>query len=436
MPMLNVVNPEAVDRFLCDLAEGDMHLLALLRPCLTRPLLREEGALAKLSRRPPRSPAWLSAQRFAEGGPFYRFSVDKLAGDPQLREAVLAVKHWLQDAISAQHGWVRVENGCPLSARFRNIGCLQHVMDLIAKDTRRARARGVLPKPPPMDDDTAIVLDLPHGWQWRRLLTPDALRQEGLMMRNCLSTNARCGANVLLGGYQYYSLRDITGQAHVTLEVREGVVTQKRGRGNSTPAARYRGAITALLQAKGWTVITPFPERWGMPQSFHEDPFYTGAVEVIEGSLDARFFTRSTRVPYVLRLSGTLDLRRATDLRVLPRVLSVGGDVLLGGATNLEQMPDWLWVAGDLNMQGCRRVKTLGAQTAVRGSFCLSDCAGLQRLPLRMRVGRTLDLRGCNQLTWMSQHILVLGEILIGDTRCTTAEAAHCLLDARARDRR
>lgn len=437
MPVFNVVNPNAVEEFLYDIAEGDGRLFVLLRQCLTRALLREEAALDLLRRRPVPPPTWLSAERFATDGPFYQFNAVKLAADPRLCAAVRAVKRWLKEALLERQSWAVEENGRPRTERLKNIGHLQHVLSLIEKDRKQALAHGVLPKmSEKAQSDTEVVLHLSHGWEWRRLLTPEALRQEGLMMRNCLSSNARYATNVLLGSHQYYSLRDFWGRAWVTIEVRDSVVTEKRGRANSAPAERYLAPITALYEAEGWTGVAPFPERWRMPKDFGQDSYYSGAVETFDGHLDWRGLAKATRIPFVLRVSGTLDLRGATELRVLPRILSVGGNLLLDGAINLHQMPNWLWVAGDLDMRGCRGVKVLGAQTAVRGDMCLNDCTGLQRLPRQMRVGRTLDLRGCDQITWMSQEILVLGEILIGDTRSTTVEAAHCLLDAQAKDRR
>lgn len=254
MPKYKVVNPEAIDHFLYDLADDDARLFALLRECLRRPLLREQAALHRTTPWLARMPWRLGPEQPAADGTLYQFSAAKVAHNPRVRHAVLAVKRWLAEALQARRAAADEAERRRCLERLRNVVCLDHALSLVEQDGRRAAVRGVVSAPPPPQADTEVALQLEGGWQWRRLLTPAALRQEGAMMRHCLGCG-RYDSNVVGGIYRYYSLRDAAGRARVTMEVCGGFVTQMQGRANSTPAQRYEACIKAIIDAKGWMVL-------------------------------------------------------------------------------------------------------------------------------------------------------------------------------------
>ncbi len=426
--MFNIINPRAIEDFLRELSEADRRLFALMRQSLLRPLMREEAAVIPIARYPARPPAWLTEEKFRTGGPFYRFCRARLVASAELYAAVWTVKSWLKRALEMEEPWIGDRDAAGRVRRLVNIGRLEDVVALAEKDTARSLSRGTLKAVPGADDpDRELVLQLERGLHWIRLKTPAALAEEAAMMRHCLG-NGQYDVMVRSGVRRYYSLRDARGRAHVTLEVREGVVSQRSGRGNSDANARWRDAIAALEQFKGWDSVAPFPRGGALyvMRRVRPDLYCTQDSKVIDGHLDLSGVGDTLRLPSSLRITGTLDLTGATGLLGLPTDLSVGGDLLLDGAVNLVRMPEWLWVAGDLTMRNCRKVRVLGPETAVRGNLTLRGCRNLLRLPMQLRVGRTLDITGCGEMTWIPDKAAIKGAIVKGRyTFRSAADANH-----------
>lgn len=107
------------------------------------------------------------------------------------------------------------------------------------------------PDPQPAPDDETEIADLGVGHVLVRLLTPNALRVEGVRMRHCVGHG---GYDCILRepGYRLLSVRDPNGTPLATLEIRGDVVRQFRGPGNDDPTSAVVDLLSKYVAEQGW----------------------------------------------------------------------------------------------------------------------------------------------------------------------------------------
>jgi hypothetical protein len=401
--MLNVINEGDVRRFL---QRDDALLTVLLMQCLYRALMSEKAALQEVTQFPDNAPGWLTLERFETDGPFYRF-----AATPEVAALVLRVEDWLAQAIARREAWLDERDEVGRVHRLRNIGKLPHVIDKMQKDTRRWSQTSRNRRPCPGSDEphVEVVLRLDDGFVWVKLKTAEALRWEGRRMQHCVGAPRYIEA-LQLANSQFYSLRDVAGQPHVTLQLCDRRIQDCQGHGNSAPSP-FLPAINALRRAMGWNC--PAIERMRPPTRRRHRLYQDACLDremAIPGNLDLRARRYLLRLPRKLKVEGTLDLSHNPRFTTLPEVLEVGGDLRLAGCANLSLMPRWLWVGGDLDMTGCSAVKRMPPTCGVAGSINLTGCGGLRSVPRTLNVEGSLRIDGCISL----KHIPT--DVSIGDT--------------------
>ena len=412
--MLNVINGEDVRRFL---QRNDALLTVMLVQCLLRGLQSDRAALQEVDEYPANPPDWLTPERFRTGGPFYRF-----VATPEVVALVQRVEQWLIEAIARKEAWLNERDEQGRVQRLLHIGTLPHVIDKMQKDMRRwAQVSSWRRLCPGCDEPhVEIVLRLDGGFVWVKLKTPEALRWEGRKMQHCVGNRDHVEA-MQLGNAQYYSLRDLGGQPHVTLQLCDGRVQRYSGHGNG-PATEFLPAIAALRCAMGWSC--PAIDRMQRPtrrrHRLYRDACFDREM-IIPGNLDLSARGYFLRLPRVLKVEGTLDLSHNLRFTALPQILEVGGDLRLAGCANLSLMPRWLGVGGDLDMTGCSSVMRMPPTCGVAGSINLTGCSGLRSVPRTLNVEGSLTLDGCTGL----KHIPT--DISIGDT-INIGRIAYCAI--------
>src|SRR5262249_38403358 len=139
---------------------------------------------------------------------------------PEMVALVLRIEDWLAEAIARKEAWLEERDETGRVVRLRNIGKLPYVIDKMQKDTWRWTWVPDARRPCPGSDEPHVeaVLRLDDGWVWVKLKTADALRWEGRRMRHCVGAPRYIEA-LQLANCQFFSLRDVAGQPHVTLQL-------------------------------------------------------------------------------------------------------------------------------------------------------------------------------------------------------------------------
>lgn len=236
-------------------------------------------------------------------------------------------------------------------------------------------------------DGAEVVLELDGGWGWVRLTTGQALDREGQAMGHCVGS----------GGYDdlvdadapdgLYSLRDGRSRPHVTVEVRDGIIEQARGKGNTTPTG-HSARLAALVQALDVDIDNEMPGLFGMARIGGKLMPIAQALEVLSSG----------------HVDGDVDLSEA-DIECLPEGLSMGGKLDLNSCTSLMSLPDGLAVGGDLDLYGCTLLESPPTGLRVRGWLDVSECASLTSLPQGLLVGG--EIYGADHLPRVGRSMAV-----------------------------
>lgn len=127
------------------------------------------------------------------------------------------------------------------------------------------------------EKDISPIHEYADGSKIVKLLTAEAFKREGFLMKHCL------------GGYSpksdidIYSLRDSKNQPHATFEVRKsgGEITQIKGKGNGPIHPKYIMPILDFLTAIGQK---PRPQEMRNLGYYFIDPVHHEFVRSISGS--------------------------------------------------------------------------------------------------------------------------------------------------------
>lgn len=337
--------------------------------------------LRELDTFPDDAPVWLTRERFASGGPYYRW----VGPDQHVMRRFVAVQTWLSISLADDAAWLYQFDCDGRISRLRNIGTLDHAYRLARKSLaiRRASSNGAIA-------GTQLVLVNPNGTRWVKLLSRVSLRREGFLMRHCLSS-AEYGSLQQRGVASFYSLRDASGRhPKVTASVLAGRVAEARAFADKAPD-RYRGEIKALarhVRGEFHAVIGRPPAKvpawrhlWGEDESTCLTDLIAPAHRLLRP------------MPRRLHVMGSMDLSMTEDMLNLPDVLIVDGDLLLRHCWNVR-MPRWLRVKGSVDLTGCLYLAGLPRQILVGADLNLTDCHQLSELPPGLHVGRWLTLTG------------------------------------------
>lgn len=92
------------------------------------------------------------------------------------------------------------------------------------------------------DKDVEVFLDVGDGTKVVKLLTPNAFKREGFLMRHCVGGMSPANASI-------YSLRDRSNNPHVTFEVTSDgkTINQVKGKGNGSIHPKYINSTLKFL---------------------------------------------------------------------------------------------------------------------------------------------------------------------------------------------
>lgn len=115
------------------------------------------------------------------------------------------------------------------------------------------------------DKDAELFMELDNGSRIVKLLTPNAFKREGFLMRHCVGSMNPENASI-------YSLRDSSNNPHVTFEVaRDGkTIQQIKGKGNGCIHPRYINSTLEFLKRVGLEIRPADMSNLGYYHVTHE----------------------------------------------------------------------------------------------------------------------------------------------------------------------
>ncbi|HEV7246228.1 MAG TPA: hypothetical protein VGN93_04480 [Shinella sp.] len=166
---------------------------------------------------------------------------------------------WLATAERDNHPWLYNLDDDGHPTKLTKCGTLER---LVVEATKGLRYRNATAEIVLDRDEEVHVADLGDGYSLVQILTPHALRREGIRMHNCLRHGDH--GNVLTTTLtRHYSVRDSSDKPLGTLEVHLGHVRQFAGPCNLAPTSDVIDRVTPMATSWGWsdlyTAILDFP---------------------------------------------------------------------------------------------------------------------------------------------------------------------------------
>ena len=242
------------------------------------------------------------------------------------------------------------------------------------------------------DDPGGIetALQLPDGWRWVRLTTPEALDYEGRRMRHCAGEGSYDRFRTTI-----YSLRNAANEPHCTVEFDTGVerIRQAKGRANSGVAGKYMDAFAALLDRL-------------RPKRLHT---HLSEFAIAEDRSILRV-SRAAEWPPGTRLLHNLVLTNHRDVHELPERMHINGALVLANCS-LRELPRDLTIRQTLAGLSLSPVTALPEGLTV-GLLSLEDSA-VKTIAPGTRVLKELNLVHSQVRALPAE--LTVGELLILD---------------------
>ena len=262
------------------------------------------------------------------------------------------------------------------------------------------------------DSDFTVTQSWPDGWRLIELLTPKALDNESSQMGHCIGGGSYDGRLNGKNGYRQYSLRDPSGQSHVTLEVCNGTIKQAQGKQNKPIIAAYLPQVARVIIAQQFkSELKNSAEKLGvvynkkedaysifnLPEIFEGDfklenaPIFSlGKLKSIEGNAE---FTNShfTNLGHLQFIGGSANFRwsQVTDLGQLQAI---------GGNANFM----------DSKISSLGQLRSIGADANFRWSK-------INNLGYLQSIGGDVDFRH-SQITNLGHLQSIGGNIKVGES--------------------
>jgi hypothetical protein len=290
---------------------------------------------------------------------------------------------WMAASVIAKETWLTKVDSL---GRTRKVMKFSKVTDIVKEaDKAVAKAAQRRGRVTVVNDDETPFADLADGYRLVRLVSAAALDKEGSEMRHCVGDGAYDG-HLGIDGTLLLSLRDKQGKSHATIEIRDGRLTQLRGKQNKPAVARYLDLMAGFFKdsdidapASWFKRVEDIHGDWHKLTALPECLEMHGSLRLSGSEVDS--------LPSKLTVGGDLDITESR-ITVLPAGLRVGGNLYLTG-TKVTALPDGLSVGENLYVQDTE-IMSFPANLSVRHGIFMRGCQ-VKQLPEGMTVGY-LDL--------------------------------------------
>ncbi len=205
----------------------------------------------------PDLPAW-AIRNLSDHIPVYRFCADKIPSE--IKNTLQTVTDFLYvKALTYLQKYQKRANTQKDQAvlfrtdylKMKNRPELQSIETVLSEIAQKEQAKELQKK---SLENVETVMTFPNGVCFVRLKTEKALIEEGLKMEHCAGIGVYYYYNSPDKETRTYSLRDKSGNPHITIEVHGNAVTQCRGRRDTCPTPRYQSYIQQLIKHFNWGI--------------------------------------------------------------------------------------------------------------------------------------------------------------------------------------
>jgi hypothetical protein len=288
----------------------------------------------------------------------------------EIHDVTRHIADWIAASVRKGAAWVERLNGEGVPLKLAKC----HTLDMLVHEADKAMRLDLQKREfaTPAAGDEEMVAHLEDGYTLVRLDSEAALKREGAMMQHCIGLGAYDHA-LALPSVEFLSLRDRMGNAHVTVEVIDGRISQLKGKQNRRPQPRYVDLIVPGLRQR------------------HLRLDAEKTVDVLVDDEDGRLFSIYS-LPDGLRTKAGIFAVDLLDLTSLPASLSVAGTIFLEGS-GLRELPCGL-KSRDLDVGRSARLERIGSGVKIGGHLHLGGCSQLKALP------GDLHVEGCLYTRW------------------------------------
>lgn len=280
---VDVINPEEIDRFLRDIADGEADLTRLLIVALKRPLLMHMPALVPVTSLPENAPAWMQ-KKWEQEQVLYHFNANR---DIMLDDKVNHVRDWIKGAMTRAEPWTQ-ENKPRRLTHFKTVDDAYEAADKAMMALNRLFAD--VSFDPVAGTDVAMEFE--DGFKIRQLKSPESKDYESQRLHHCVGQ----------GGYdsewdEIYSLRDADENPLVTFQVIAMDLVQCRGLQNGMPSSDVYPYLQEFIVERGLVPVSDIEStgvlyRQNKYYSIFDLPDHTAL-----DSLDLRFLHTPLTLP-------------------------------------------------------------------------------------------------------------------------------------------
>jgi hypothetical protein len=305
-------------------------------------------------------------------------------------QAVGHIADWLKVAVADKAPWLARVDDLGRPKKLMKLNSLEAIVAEADKQMRRKQSG--IQKSAVVDGEEQLHFDLGDGWSLVKLLSYAALDRESKAMQHCIGHGAYDdhleNQDALL-----LSLRDPSGNPHVTMEIVDGRLVQFQGKQNKAPVEKYVSKVLPYLSERKIACDG------------------RGFVTDIRGVVYS-----VGRLPEVLEVDGSVYLHNPgeSELRLPREIIARAGNLEISGNA-FSNVPERI-VCHDLRVSGAS-LGGLPDNLKVRASISLR-CSRIATIPHNLWVKGSLDLAG-TPVTALPRGLRVDGVLLVSQTDIT-----------------
>jgi acetyltransferase-like isoleucine patch superfamily enzyme len=374
----NIYNLDTIDQFIVDLSQtvNNPNVVKWLKSNLKNYLINKYDNVQLLTQLPKNAPLW--AKKSTE---LYQITITR-----EFKDKIHHVVDYLRT----------------LPGDISRIS----VLDAISKSEEWTRQ---LIKKASSDEDSSdvkLIKKYPNGMFWVRLLTKQALEREGKLMGHCVG--GYCDY-VISEQIIIYSLRDTSNNPHVTIEQRENIIYQIKGRGNKEVVPKYHKYVIDFINSGNYDEVR---DTHNINMIFIDSKLYTydNLPKVVKGDLNLSN-TPIEELPDNVSIGGDLYLYFG-KIRKIGKNLVVKGNCNLS-YTPIEEIPDNVNIGGNLDLYDSK-IKKIGKNLVVNGNCNLSHTP-IEEIQDNVNIGGNLYLYD-SKIKKIDKNLVVKGDCNLSHT--------------------
>ena len=346
--MVNIINPEAVDKYLRPIAEEspwDAGLIChWLKITLRQSILNRSENAVKIIDLPNNAPEWLQNKWDVTGQDFYEFKPDI-----ELTDKVRHIKDWLVSAREHNADFLSDKDDTGRPKRLLHL-TLETAYEAADEYFRKLNDDLEVSE---KNDDTKAIMELDDGYKVVKLQTQNALDYESKEMGHCIGHGSYDHKLKKNSGSIFYSLRDQNNNPHVTFEVdtKNNALVQCKGKENKAPVSKYFPYVQDFVKQKNFE-LKEYPAHTGLiKQNGKYYNFYNLPEDfVIEEDLFLFKLNQDITFPKGLTVKGGVQIYHNKGKVCFEGVLTSTNNLIVGNTEDEVSFLGNTYIGGDMEV--------------------------------------------------------------------------------------